>query len=182
MRHILILKDEHSRASECSLGWLWCGGGLAWVGLGGLESLGGLDGRGGWIPTQPCTNLPRHPQTTQQEIKGLTKKNPDLWESLVIAHTFCLCLFLTSIFHPAIVEKHLLKKISFFPAESDPGIARPLHLFPLPVLNASKLTMISFWCCCVGSLKKTKLFQRFQCFSLCKACRGGRGLAGTKAG
>ena len=39
-----------------------------------------------------------------------------------------------------------------------------------------------FWCCCVGGLKRTKLFQRFQCFSLCKACRGGRGLAGTKAG
>ena len=40
--HILILKDEHSRASECSLGWLWWGGGLAWVGLGGLPSLDGL--------------------------------------------------------------------------------------------------------------------------------------------
>ena len=140
-----------------------------------------LDGRGGWIPTQPCTNLPRHPQTTQQEIKGLAKKIPDLWESLVIAHTFCLCLFLTSIFHPVIVGIYWRKFLFFQPRVILASLVLYICFLSLSSMQVS-WQWPGFWCCCVGGLKRTKLFQRFQCFSLCKACRGGRGLAGTKAG
>ena len=108
------------------------------------------------------------------------KKNPDLWESSVIAHTFCLCLFLTSIFHPVIVEKHLLKKISLFPAESDPGIARPLHLFPLPVLNASKLTMTWLLVLLCWWLKENKAVPTLPMFQLVQSMQRGKGLGRNK--
>ena len=98
----------------------------------------------------------------------------------MIAHTFCLCLFLTSIFHPAIVEKHLLKKISFFPAESDPGIARPLHLFPLPVLNASKLTMTWLLVLLCWWLKENKAVPTLPMFQVVQSMQRGKGLGRNK--
>ena len=75
---------------------------------------------------------------------------------------------------------HLLKKISFFPAESDPGIARPLHLFPLPVLNASKLTMIWLLVLFCWWLKENKAVPTLPMFQLVQSMQRGKGLGRNK--
>ena len=98
----------------------------------------------------------------------------------MVEHTSSLCLFLTSIFHPVIVEKHLLKKISFFPAESDPGIARPLHLFPLPVLNASKLTMTWLLVLLCWWFEENKAVPTLPMFQVVQSMQRGKGLGRNK--
>ena len=86
-----------------------------------------LDGRGGWIPTQPCSNLLRHHQTAEQKVKG-----SEIFPLLLLG-------ILDNCTH---FKGYFLKKTkSIFvcvTAKSDPGVTGPLHLLPLPIINASK--------------------------------------------
>ena len=52
-----------------------------------------LDGRGGWIPTQPCSNLLGHHQTAEQKVKG-----SEYFSLLIFGNTWQLYTFLKSIF------------------------------------------------------------------------------------
>ena len=188
MRHILILKDEHSRASECILGWLCGGGGLAWVGLGGLPSLDGLWWtlaeawwKGRMDPNStlhqssspPSDNSPRNQRFGQKKIL--------IFENLrwLNIHPLCVSSWLPY-FTLSSLRSIYWRKFLFFPAESDPGIARPLHLFPLPVLNASKLTMTWLLVLLCWWLKENKAVPTLPMFQLVQSMQRGKGLGRNK--